>query len=144
MLSGRPPQVVTENRVFEGVAVFSVVVVLLQVVWLLRSLARIRGWQARPERRPLGRRGLTLHVAIPLALNLVWAALILVGAPLALGLALGDAVFILGDIGYLLAGSAALALTWGVLNVVLAWRGLRTAHHPGRAGSTPMLVGTNA
>jgi CubicO group peptidase (beta-lactamase class C family) len=139
MLGGRTPRPVTENRLFEGVAILSVAVVLFQILWLLRSVARMR----QSARRPRGRRGLAWHVAMPLALNLAWATLILVGLPLAFGLSLGDTVFIVGDVGYLLAGSAAVALMWGVLQAVLTWRGLRTADSA-LPNPTAMLAPSNA
>jgi CubicO group peptidase (beta-lactamase class C family) len=130
MLSGQQPLLVTENRLLQILPFASLVLVLLQIVWLLRSVAVLRRWQTRPESRPRGGWMLVWHVWLPLALNLGWASLILVAVPRFFGLPFDETVFVLGDYAYVLAGSAMIALIWGVLRTWIAWRVLRARPAP--------------
>ncbi|HEY1012526.1 MAG TPA: hypothetical protein VGE07_07455, partial [Herpetosiphonaceae bacterium] len=66
----------------------------------------------------LGRAAL---LAGPLALNLAWAALALLVAPLALG-GWTKAAHQLPDVTWILAGSGALALGWALVRTAWAWR----------------------
>jgi CubicO group peptidase (beta-lactamase class C family) len=125
MLSGRQPAAVTETRLFQALPFAGVVLVLVQIVALLHSVAVLRRWQARPESRPRGARMLIWHLWLPLAVNLGWASLILIAAPRFFGLPFAETVFILGDYAYVLAASALIALIWGVLRFWIAWRLLR-------------------
>jgi hypothetical protein len=84
----------------------------------------LRRWRRQLERRPAGALSRAWHLGLPLALNLGWGAAVLLGLPLLFGLTLADSVFIVGDFAYLIAGSAAVALVWGLLRTLLAWRAL--------------------
>ncbi len=139
MQSGRQATAVTESRLFQALPIVSVSIVLLQLVWILRSVAGLRCWHARPQSRPHGARTLVWHLGLPLVLNVGWASLVLVGVPLPFGLPLATTVFVLGDYAYVLAGSAVIALIWGVLRTLLAWRVLR-ATASGPAIAVPILA----
>jgi hypothetical protein len=75
---------------------------------------------------------------LPLALNLLWALLILVGLP-RLFAPLPALMLGIPDLGYMLVASGLVALGWGVLRTVLVYFALRERGAAGAAG-TPVAV----
>ena len=140
MLNERQPQAVTESRLFEALTVAALAIAMLQLVFMVRALARLRRWRAQPQSRPHGALAIGGQIAVPLALNLIWASVILMGLPRVMGVPLGDAVFLFTDVGYVLAGSAAFALVWGVLRSVLAWRALHASDSDAASAHVPILA----
>jgi CubicO group peptidase (beta-lactamase class C family) len=129
MLAGEPPRPATESRGFEAITIAAITICALQVLLMIRFLMDLRSGRSRLHGRPRGARTLVWHVAVPLAVNLAWAGLLLVVLPSILGIPFGDIVFLFGDVGYLMAFSAGFALIWGVLRGVLAWRKLLRDRH---------------
>jgi hypothetical protein len=124
MLAGQQPRPATESRPFEVVMIAATLICALQLVLMIRFVARLRGWRSRPQSYPRGARSFAWHVGVPLVLNLAWAGLLVVVLPTIVGLPFGDIVFLFGDVGYLMAFSAGFALVWGIVRAVLAWRAL--------------------
>jgi len=63
-------------------------------------------------------------VAVPLACNLAWGLIALIGTTL-IRLPLGFLILGAPDVGYVLLASGVVALGWGLLRTVLALRVLR-------------------
>jgi CubicO group peptidase (beta-lactamase class C family) len=124
VLVGRPAIPATENRLFQVLTILSFAIIGVQAFGIFLTTMRLRRWRRQLERRPAGALSLAWHLGLPLALNLGWGAAVLLGLPLLFGLTLADSVFIVGDFAYLIAGSAAVALVWGLLRTLLAWRAL--------------------
>jgi hypothetical protein len=124
LLAERPPVAVPASPL--PLMVDSVLLLVLAgqgagVVWSLRAFRR---WRAEPDRRPRGALGIVRHVGVPLACNLAWGLIALVGTTL-INLPLHFLVFIAPDVGYLLLASGVIALAWGLLRTALAFRVLR-------------------
>ena len=102
---------------------------------MLRTTARLRRWHGQHASRARNAPSLAWHLGLPLAVNLVWATAVLVGVPALFGLPLADTVLALGDIAYLIAGSAAVALVWGPSRTLLAWRALHATASASAGGS---------
>jgi CubicO group peptidase (beta-lactamase class C family) len=138
MLLGKPAPPATENRIFQALTIASFGIIAVQLFGIFRTARKLRLWQRQVESRPTGALSLAWHLGVPLAVNLVWAAAVLVGVPALFSLPLVDSVFALGDFAYVIAGSAAVALVWGPLRTVLAWRALHTtASAEGTAARNP-------
>src|SRR5438067_5871614 len=135
VLLGKPPLPATENRIFQALTLLSFAVIGVQVLGMLRTTARLRRWHRQHASRPRNARSLAWHLGLPLAVNLVWATAVLVGVPALFGLPLADTVLALGDIAYLIAGSAAVALVWGPSRTLLGWRALRATASASASGS---------
>jgi hypothetical protein len=123
LLAGRQP---TVEHVYDSLIVHSVVVgiVVLQIMGMTRSVVLLRRWRSQPQRRPAGRLGRGWHIALPLALNLLWALFILVGLP-RLFAPLPALMLGIPDLGYLLVASGLVALGWGILRTVWVYFALR-------------------
>ncbi len=137
VLVGRAAVPASEDRVFQVVTIFAFLIIFVQVFEIVRTTLTLRRWRSHPQQRPSGSLSLAWHLAVPLAVSLGWGAVALIGAPLLFGLSLADTVFILGDFAYLIAGSAAIAVIWGILRTLLVWRAL---HTPGVAVPTIPIV----
>ena len=124
LVVGQPALPGAEDRLFQAVTVLAFVIIGIQVFGMVRTTTRLRRWRRHPEKRPSGALPLAWHLGLPLAINLGWAAVVLLGLPLVFGLTLAESVFNLGDFAYLIAGSAAVALLWGPLRTLLGWRAL--------------------
>ena len=74
------------------------------------------------------------HVGVPLACNLAWGLIALVGTTL-INLPLNFLVFIAPDVGYLLLASGVIALGWGFLRTALAFWVLRKPGTTRRIGA---------
>lgn len=138
-LLGRAAVPAAEDRVFLVVTIVAFLIVGVQVFGASRTIARLRRWRGQPASRPTGAWSLAWHLGLPLALNCGWGSLVLLGLSVPFGLALSESVFLLGDFAYLLAGSGAVALAWGVVRTVLVWRALRGAA-PSGAHRTPVRL----
>jgi hypothetical protein len=126
------------------VTIFAFVVICIQVFGMVRTTLRLRRWRRQPQSRPAGALSLAWHLGVPLAASLAWAAVVLLGVPLVFGLTLAETVFNLGDFAYLIAGSAAVALVWGLLRTLLGWRALHAAGSIGVSGMPNVAPATAA
>ena len=140
VLLGKPPLPATENRIFQALTVVSFAIIAVQLFGMFRTATKLRLWRRGIESRPSGALSLAWHLGVPLAVNLAWAAMVLVGVPALFGLPLVDSVFALGDFAYLIAGSAAVALVWGPLRTLLAWRALHATASAEASGSPEPAV----
>jgi CubicO group peptidase (beta-lactamase class C family) len=125
---------------FQDPTVIAVLLILavgvLQVFGIVQSLALVRRWRAEQARRPHGVVGVGLRVGLPLVLNLLWAAILLVVLPPFFSLPLQILAFL--DIGLVMLLSGGLALTWGaVLRPILVLLALRTKGALGGDAGTP-------
>jgi hypothetical protein len=96
---------------------------------MLRSVALLRRWRARPADRPRGLLGIGWRVMLPLVSNASWGLIILVGLPRAFG-PLPVLMRGMPDLGPLLVGSGLVALGWSILRTLLAYVALRTLVAP--------------
>jgi CubicO group peptidase (beta-lactamase class C family) len=138
LLAERPPAAFPASPVPLIVDSMLLLVLAAQGVGIIRSLRAFRRWRAEPDRRPQGALGIVRQVGVPLACNLAWGLIALVGTTL-INLPLNFLVFIAPDVGYLLLASGVIALGWGFLRTALAFHVLRK---PGatRAIGTPVTA----
>jgi CubicO group peptidase (beta-lactamase class C family) len=104
--------------------VFGIVfaVIALQVVGITRSVRRFR------RLPPRGFRRIAFAVAVPVALSLLWAFIILIGIPQKVGAPLSALLAGMPDLGYLLLISVVVGLSWAVVKSV--WAALTLRPHP--------------
>lgn len=104
--------------------VFGIVfaVIALQFAGITRSVRRFR------RRPPRGLRRIALAVAVPLALSLLWAFVVLIGIPQKVGAPLSALLAGMPDLGYLLLISVVVGLSWAVAKSV--WAALTLRPHP--------------
>jgi CubicO group peptidase (beta-lactamase class C family) len=124
LLAERPPVAVPASPlplIVDGILLLIVAGQGAGVIWSLRAFRR---WRAEPDRRPQSALGVVRHVAMPLACNLAWGLIALIGTTL-IRLPLGFLILGAPDVGYLLLASGVVALGWGLLRTVLALRVLR-------------------
>ncbi len=116
LLVGRePPPPPSSIGIFVGyAALFGVIA--LQLGGMIRSTVALRR-----RRVPTGRFGWKSRTGLSLALNLVWAFLVLVLLPRQLGAPLLTLAQGLPDFAYLLLASGVVALVWGVARTVWAY-----------------------
>jgi Beta-lactamase len=129
LLIGRQPAAAASNwflLIFYS-AILGIIVV--QTLGMLRSVALLRRWRARPTDRPRGWLGIGLRMGLPLVFNLSWGLLILVGLP-HLFAPLPAVMLGMPDLGPLLVGSGVVALGWSFVRSVLAYVALRTPSAP--------------
>jgi CubicO group peptidase (beta-lactamase class C family) len=93
---------------------------VMQARGIVRSVVALRN-----ERLGTGRVGPWWRIGFSLALNLAWAALVLVLVPKQLGVSLRVAAQGFPDLAYILIGSAVVALGWGVVRTAWAYVVLR-------------------
>ncbi len=103
-------------------------VLALQIAAMAFSVRTLRRWRTAPQRRPTGVLRVGVRLGLPLLLSSVWVFIIVVGLPRTIGAPLPAVVMGLPDLGYLLVGSAALALGWGVARI--GWAGLILRSRP--------------
>jgi hypothetical protein len=99
-------------------------IIVAQALGMLRSVALVRRWRARPEDHPRGWLGIGRRVVLPLVSNASWGLLILVGLPRVFA-PLPALMLGMPDLGPLLVGSGVVALGWSILRSVLAYVALR-------------------
>jgi CubicO group peptidase (beta-lactamase class C family) len=124
LLAERPPMAVPASPVPLIVDSVLLLVLAAQGAGIIWSLRAFRRWRAEPDRRPRGAVGVVRHVGVPLACNLAWGLFALVGTAL-IRLPLSYLMLGAPDVGYLLLASGVIALGWGLLRTVLAFRVLR-------------------
>jgi CubicO group peptidase (beta-lactamase class C family) len=90
---------------------------LAQIAGMIRSALVLRRWRSRPGERPRGRRR-AWRIGLPLALNLGWAALVLIGLPAAVNLS--EVGYQIPDLTYALLASGAVALAWAAIRTTWA------------------------
>jgi len=136
LLIGRQPPPSASN--WSVLMLYSAIlgIMVAQAVGMLRSVAMLRRWRARPEEQPRGWLGISRRVVLPLISNASWGLIILVGLPRVVG-PLPVLMVGIPDLGPLLIGSGVVALGWGVLRTLLAVLVLRKRSAP-RAIGTPV------
>ncbi len=142
MTGGRQPAPTTTSTSLW--AVYGVVLgfLALQIAAMARSVRTLRRWRTAPQRRPTGVLRIGVSLGLPLLLSSMWVLIVVVGLPRTIRAPLPAVLMGLPDLGYLLVGSAAVALGWGVARVGWAGRILRSrpaavaGNDPGDAGVT--------
>jgi CubicO group peptidase (beta-lactamase class C family) len=104
--------------------VFGVVfgILALQIAGITRSVRKFRRWRTVPKARPQGFMRTGLFFGPSLVLSLIWAFAVLIAMPQKVGAPLSAFLMGLPDLAYLLLGSVAVALGWGIGRVI--WGGL--------------------
>ena len=126
LLAERPPAAFPASPVPLIVAGGMLLVLAAQGVGIIRSLRTFRRWRVEPAHRPRGALGVVRHFGVPLACNLAWGLITLVGTTL-IRLPLRFLMLGAPDVGYLLLASGVIAVGWGVARTALAWWMLRAA-----------------
>ena len=93
-------------------------IVLLQLVGMARTIALLRRWRRDPASRPRSAAATLARIALPSALNLLWAAIVFVALP-SMFASIQTLTWAVPDIGYLLLASGAVALVWGIARLLL-------------------------
>jgi hypothetical protein len=101
-------------------------ILALQMAATARSVRTLRRWRTAPQRRPTGVLRIGIRLGLPLLLSSIWVFVIVVGLPRTIKAPLPAVLMGLPDFGYLLVGSAALALGWGIARIGWAGRILRS------------------
>jgi CubicO group peptidase (beta-lactamase class C family) len=133
LLEGQePPSPPSNSGIFVAYAALLGVIVL-QVGGMIRSAARLRR-----RRLPTGRLGSKSRTALALAVNLVWALLVLVLLPKQFGVSLLTLAQGMPDLAYVLLVSGVVALGWGVLRTVWAYFAFRKGGEAEPTASRPV------
>jgi CubicO group peptidase (beta-lactamase class C family) len=120
LLEGQqPPSPPSNTGIFVAYAALLGLIVL-QVAGMIRSSAALRR-----RRLPTGRFGWKSRTGVALALNLVWAMLVLVLLPKQFGVSLLTLAQGMPDLAYALLASGVAALSWGVFRTVWAYFAFR-------------------
>jgi CubicO group peptidase (beta-lactamase class C family) len=96
--------------------------VVVQVAGMARTVLLLRRWRAQPQQRPDRPRVIALGIALPLALNLGWGLLALLGVPVVLGVPLSLLNYMAPDFGATLLVSGVVALVWSIVRTLLVYR----------------------
>jgi hypothetical protein len=111
-----------------GVALGLTALAVLGMVWSLLTWHR---WQTRLTHAHSWR-GQFVMVILPLLLNLLLTAVLLVGLPWLFKAPLLGLIYVFPDFGYTLVVGGVVALGWGVMRTVLAYLALRTGSTPSK------------
>jgi CubicO group peptidase (beta-lactamase class C family) len=121
LLMGQEPQPVQLSPVPNVMYGVILGLVGLELLGVARGIRTLRRWRATPPRRSVVR-----QVVLPLAGHLLAALLFLGLIPgLLLGGSLANAIFLVPDLGWILALGGAVAAGWGLLRSAIALRLLR-------------------
>jgi CubicO group peptidase (beta-lactamase class C family) len=120
MVMGKEPLPAGSSAVLWGVYGTVLAILALQIFGIIRSVRTFRKWQTDPQRRPQGGGRTGLVLGIPLAVNLIWAFIILFAVPRKVGVPLSVLLMGLPDLAYPLVGSAIVAIGWGVARTIWA------------------------
>jgi CubicO group peptidase (beta-lactamase class C family) len=120
---------------------YTLIVLAVQLLGLIRSGLLIRRWQREPVRRPHGFLRIGLRTMPPLVLSLVWLVAAFMIVPLLVGNDLLDMLLFVPDLGYTLALSLTLALGWGLFRPVLIWMVLHS-HGPQATNQVHEITGS--
>jgi hypothetical protein len=115
-------------------------VLALQMFGLVRSVVLLRRWRTQPQQRPRGWRGLIWHIALPLALNLVVAALMLGAFPWLFGISLPMMLLEQPDLAWLMVVSGLFALGWGATRAGLSCWILRRIERAALSSATTLRL----
>jgi CubicO group peptidase (beta-lactamase class C family) len=116
------------------------IITVVMMFGILRTVLLLRRWRRRPDSRPRGAWAMAVRVGLPLIADVGWGLGLLLVFP-RIAYPLRPTMLIVPDLGYLVAASAAIALTWGVLRTVLVYSTLRRPKAP---QTTPAPAGARA
>lgn len=120
----------------------SFVIVALQLLSLIWGVFRLRRWSRQPERHPHGWWRVALRIALPILLNLLFAAILAIGLPQVAGTSLITLLRLTPDWGIVLLLSGVLGigwLIWGIATVVV----LLNLHPSRRLEARSLLTSSN-
>jgi CubicO group peptidase (beta-lactamase class C family) len=120
MVMGKEPLPVGSSVALWVVYGIVFAVIAIQITGITRSVRTFRKWRTDPQRRPRGPARIGLFLGLPLALNCIWAFIVLVAMPRKVGAPLSALLMGLPDLAYPLVGSAIVALGWGVGRTIWA------------------------
>ncbi len=133
---GRQPAPTTSSASLWAVYGVVLGILALQIAAITRSVRTLRRWRTAPQGRPSGVLRVGVRLGLPFLLSSLWVFLIVIGLPRTIAAPLPAVLMGLPDLGYLLAGSAALALGWGVARI--GWAGpILRSRPPAVAGNDP-------
>jgi len=121
--------------VYRGIPVLVLVLQLLGMLW---SIATLRRWQSSPDRRPRGLWGMAWHVGTPLVVNLGIGLVALAIVPQSLGMPMSFLLYMFPDFGYSVRAIGVIGVGWG-----LAWLALNLFILRGARRDTPIAAPAN-
>ncbi len=137
LLGDDAPRVPPPSRLPSTVRAVSVLILLMQVLWIAWSAFILRRWRTQPARRPRGRWRIAWRVGAPVAVMLALALLALVGAPRLFGVPLSFVTYMAPDWGYTLIAIGVLGIGWSIAWLALAIGVLRSGEGGAPASATP-------
>jgi CubicO group peptidase (beta-lactamase class C family) len=125
LLVGRTPPPATP--LYEELFFYFVIIgiFILQIIGIIRSARLLLHWYSQPDRRPYSLLRAVWHIVPPLVFNLIPAFLFLMFVPQLFGLSLSGIIYRAPDLGYVMAVSSVVALTWSMIRTGLAIFALR-------------------
>ena len=126
LLNGQAPpaEPMPHHPLLASATLLIAVVTVLMLTSMVWTLATMRRWRTRPDRRPSRRWVLGLRVALSSVLCLGWGLGLLLVFP-AVAYPLAPTLLIVPDLGYLLVISSAIALIWGIARPPLTYLAVR-------------------
>jgi len=124
MLSGRDPPPAAPNWALRIAYLVLFALVLLQFLGMVRTVALVGRWRRLTATRPT-RTFLLARTGGSALLNAVWGLAVIGGIPALFGMPLFATVRRVPDFGYVLLGSAILALVWSGARTLLVWFAIR-------------------
>jgi CubicO group peptidase (beta-lactamase class C family) len=124
-----PPTSIDEDFLTQHILLVCTVLVLMQVLRLIGSIANLRHWRRFPELRPRSAFQLAKFVLLPALIDLALVVWFFVGLPYQYRnqyrATLFDAIRAAPDVGLLVIIVLVLAMVWGILRTVLYFKTLR-------------------
>ena len=126
LLNGQAPpaEPMPHHPLLASATLLIAVVTVLMLSSMVWTLATMRRWRTRPDRRPNRRWLLGLRVALSSVLCLGWGLSLLLVFP-AVAYPLAPTLLIVPDLGHLIVISSAIALIWGIARPSLTYLTLR-------------------
>jgi len=122
LLGGNQPP--ASARPFPTIQLALLAALIIQVLGVIRSVNIFKRWHTQPASMPQGRTKIVLGIGLPLIINLLWAMILLIVLPSMQGARLFDLRIL--DTGQEAIASGFLALGWGIVRTVFAYRTVRT------------------
>jgi CubicO group peptidase (beta-lactamase class C family) len=126
LVLGQSPTVFPVNRIPTIMYGVLLLIVAVQLGGMTLTLVRMRRLQ-NERARLASLRTSVLHIGVPLAANLTWGLLALVGIPRFLGAPLSIMQYLVPAFGYTLLLSGMVALSWAIVRTILMCFALRGA-----------------
>ncbi|MDX1520363.1 MAG: serine hydrolase domain-containing protein [Anaerolineae bacterium] len=141
LLVGRQPSTTTSDTMQLTFFRYTLGLMVVQLLGILRTVWLLHHWRAEPTRRPSGWLRVGWHIVPPLILNILWGVMALGLVPRLLGGTLTNLITFVPDFGYTLILSGVVALIWGIVRTILVGLTLRGEARSTNAAFAPQDFG---